>query len=119
MSKLIEAKQLLIERGVARGGGLEDADGCLCALGALNMAYTGNSGQHFDEDCENPLDLPYHPTDEEHRADIQRLAAIISLREPRLVEEDDETSYPVWRYNDMARTTDEDILSLFDEAAQL
>lgn len=119
MSKLIEAKQLLVERGITRDGGLEDTNGCLCALGALNMAYTGRSGQDFRADSDFAPDLPYHPFDEEQQEDIRRLARVIALRAPFLGDEDGETSYSVWRYNDMTRTTDEDILSLFDEAAQL
>lgn len=117
MSKLLEAKALLIERGIARSGGLEDPNGCLCALGALNMAYTGGSGQSMDDEG---FDLPYFPQDLDHLADVAALAAVVASRAPYLVREaDNEVSYLVWRYNDISRHTDEDILSLFDEADAL
>ena len=115
MSKLLEAKALLIERGIARSGGLENSNGCLCALGALNMAYTGVSGHDDDEN-----DYPYYPEDPNHFADVAALAAVVANRVPHLVgEAGNQVSSLVWYYNDSKRATDEDILSLFDEADAL
>ncbi len=116
MSKLAEAKQILAERGRTIEGGLEDKNGCLCPIGALCVAYTGTSGQ----DVHNPEMDPYNPVDKEHRADLYALARAAYNRYPDNQTFHCATDYSwVFRYNDRIDRTDEQVLSLFDDAKAL
>lgn len=123
MSKLAEAKALLAERGRTSEGSLEDKNGCLCPLGALNVVYTGFSGAGIDPN-DTTCVRSYEPTDPDHVADVKALARVASGRLPRIfeVEADDDYSY-VYRYNDNREAGvpgyDADVLSLFDDAVAL
>jgi len=111
MTKLLEARDILSQRGLTQDGDLENLNtGCVCALGALNIAYTGVSGQDSDDELD-----AYMPFDPEHRADIHALAKVVRLREPRTIGYSPEVA--VYAYNDRNSTTELDILSLFTEAA--
>ena len=119
MSKLAEAKALIQERGRTNRGLLEDWDGCLCPLGALNMAYTGESGEYLEG--RSPVSA-YNPSNGNQVADIERLARVVRARytHPYAGSDRDQPYYCyVYQYNDRDATTDEDIYSLFDEAMAL
>lgn len=119
MSKLAEAKALIQERGRTNKGLLEDSDGCLCPLGALNMAYTGESGEYSDSVS---LAGAYTPSSVDQVDDINRLAKVARARElsPYIGADRGQPYYCyVYQYNDRGATTDEDIYSLFDEAMAL
>jgi hypothetical protein len=110
MSKLLEARDILAERGLTQDGNLENLEtGCVCALGALNIAYTGESGQDTDDEFD-----AYSPADPEHEADIEALARAVRKRGPI---QHDRTWTIVYAYNDLTSTTEAEVLSLFTEAA--
>lgn len=117
MSKLLEARDILLDRGITQSGDLEEnLTGCVCALGALNIAYNGEDANEFDEDSDL-FDIAYVPADVEHRADIYKLATVARRRMPEWYQ-----SVPyvtVYRYNDRGNTTLTDVVSLFEEAANL
>jgi len=110
MTKLLEARDILSQRGLTKDGTLENSStGCLCALGALNMAYWGCSGEGEDS-----LDA-YWPSDPDQVADLRALAKEVVRRKSWSNELED--CKPIYRYNDDPSTTLEDMLSLFTEAA--
>jgi hypothetical protein len=121
VSKLAEAKQILAERGRTRYGVLEDENGCLCPIGALCVAYTGGSGQDPETDA---YGAAYGPTDPEHLADLRALAVTAHARmvdtPPPGHWNPASTNYSwIYRYNDESlelNHTDDEVLSLFDDA---
>lgn len=132
MSKLAEAKQLLAERGRTWDGDLESKDGCLCPLGALALAYNGESGEgpmlYLDRETDleeynraiRLVQLAYTPVDLEHQADILALSYAAEERGiPRVV--DLATYSPaerVYLFNDRrdGHVFDDEVLALFDQA---
>jgi hypothetical protein len=124
MSKLAEAKQILAERGRTIDGSLENSSGCLCPIGALCVAHTGESGE-TQYPGQYPGVNPYHPYTDEHMADLLALSKAAFYRgdmapfsptgyQPEI----DDYSW-VYRYNDTPVHTDEQVLSLFDLAMEL
>lgn len=119
MSKLVEAGVILAERGLTKDGSLEHPDtGCVCVLGALSIAYTGEADT-IDNDGSISA---YFPTDEEHRADIRRLVHAVRATGFKLTTDsyaDDSDPVLVYRYNDQEDRTLNEMLTLIDTAATL
>jgi hypothetical protein len=119
MSKLLEARDILVARGLTQRGGLEDPEtGCVCALGALNIAYAGDSGADYDTDFDNS---PYFPSDPEHQADLEKLARVVRSS---VLEDDNyagigESNHVVWYFNDSVARDIDDVVGAFDRAAAL
>lgn len=119
MSKLAEAKQILAERGRTAIGVLEDSNGCVCPLGALNVAYYGAA----DDGVFNGEETWGYDFDERpgQKDDILALAQVAFKR----LGENRAYSYPsyhdIYRYNDGLHGDehDQEVLSLFDEAMEL
>jgi hypothetical protein len=117
MSKLLEARDILLTRGITQLGDLETHMGCVCALGALNIAYNGERANlTLDGELSNDVDLAYQPLDREHDQDIRKLARIV---ERRTGASRTYGAITVYKYNDHKNTSLTDVVSLFDEAAQL
>jgi hypothetical protein len=114
MSKLLEARDILLTRGITQLGDLETHMGCVCALGALNIAYNGERANlTLDGELSDDVDLAYTPIDPEHERDIEKLAKVV---ENRIGLSRTLCSLAVYRYNDRKDTSLSDIVSLFDEA---
>lgn len=118
MSKLLEARDILAARGLTQSGGLEDPEtGCVCALGALNIAYTGASGADYDTNFD---DSPYFPANPEQRADLEKFARVVRRKLPDSDHYLGETdSFFVWRFNDLVARDIDDVVDAFNHAAAL
>lgn len=114
MSKLAEAKNLLITKGRTIGW-LEDSDtGCLCPLGALALAYYGEADPYAEDEDGNFRSYAYDPEAEGHAEDLWALADVIRQRNEGLRGLPDTGT--IFRFNDSYAKSDAEVLSVFDEA---